>query len=160
MADVMDAEPVAIPEDASVERALDEYFLRYRWPWFPVVDAAGRFLGLVERERRGARSRSVSRASSRSREVFEADRPARCGCAPTTPLEALLGNEALRRLGALMAVDADGRLRGVDHRRTRSAGRSSRALTARRARSPDVPAVSRRQRGAIRVRDIESRLDA
>src|SRR5215218_6425645 len=28
VADVMDAEPVAIPEDASVERALDEFFLR------------------------------------------------------------------------------------------------------------------------------------
>jgi len=30
-----------------------------------------------------------------------------------TPLEALLGSEPLRRLGALMAVDRDGRLRGV-----------------------------------------------
>ena len=49
VADVMDEDPVAIPEDASVERALDEYFLRYRWPWFPVVDAAEHFLGLVER---------------------------------------------------------------------------------------------------------------
>ena len=29
------------------------------------------------------------------------------------PLEALLASEPLRRLGALMAVDADGRLRGV-----------------------------------------------
>jgi CBS-domain-containing membrane protein len=29
------------------------------------------------------------------------------------PLEALLGSDALRRLGALMAVDADGHLRGV-----------------------------------------------
>ncbi len=29
------------------------------------------------------------------------------------PLETLLGNEALRRLGALVATDADGRLRGV-----------------------------------------------
>ncbi len=29
------------------------------------------------------------------------------------PLEALLGSEALRRVGALMAVDAEGRLRGV-----------------------------------------------
>ena len=29
------------------------------------------------------------------------------------PLEALLGSEALRRLGALMAVDAEGRLRGT-----------------------------------------------
>ena len=47
----MDREPVAIPEELSVERALDEYFLRYRWPWFPVVDAAQRFLGLLERDR-------------------------------------------------------------------------------------------------------------
>ena len=30
-----------------------------------------------------------------------------------TPLEAVLASEPLRRLGALMAVDADGRLRGV-----------------------------------------------
>ena len=29
------------------------------------------------------------------------------------PIEALLGSEPLRRLGALMAVDAQGRLRGV-----------------------------------------------
>ena len=29
------------------------------------------------------------------------------------PLESLLGNESLRRLGGLAAVDADGRLRGV-----------------------------------------------
>ena len=40
VSDVMDDEPVAIPSDTTVERALDEYFLRYRWPWFPVVDAA------------------------------------------------------------------------------------------------------------------------
>src|SRR5690606_32322110 len=51
VADVMDREPVAIPGDISVERALDEYFLRYRWPWFPVVDAAHRFLGLLRRDR-------------------------------------------------------------------------------------------------------------
>ena len=44
----MDREPVAIPGDISVEQALDEYFLRYRWPWFPVVDAAYRFLGLLD----------------------------------------------------------------------------------------------------------------
>jgi xanthine/CO dehydrogenase XdhC/CoxF family maturation factor len=29
------------------------------------------------------------------------------------PLEALIGSEPLRRVGALMAVDADGRLCGV-----------------------------------------------
>ncbi len=32
VSDVMDDEPVAIPFDATVEEALDEYFLRYRGP--------------------------------------------------------------------------------------------------------------------------------
>ena len=50
VADVMDRQPVTIPGDISVEQALDQYFLRYRWPWFPVVDAAHRFLGLLQRD--------------------------------------------------------------------------------------------------------------
>jgi Zn-dependent protease len=112
VADVMDEEPVAIREDASVERALDEYFLRYRWPWFPVVDAYERFLGLVERGAADAVPEPV-RASSTVRDVFEADATETLRVRDDAPLESLLGNDALRRLGALMAVDADGRLRGV-----------------------------------------------
>ncbi len=112
VADVMDEEPVAIREDASVERALDEYFLRYRWPWFPVVDAYQRFLGLVERGAADAVP-EVSRASSTVRDVFEADSTGTLRVRIDAPLESLLGNDALRRLGALMAVDADGRLCGV-----------------------------------------------
>ncbi len=45
MADVMDAEPVAVPDDLTLDRAYDEFFLRYGWPWFPVVDADGRLSG-------------------------------------------------------------------------------------------------------------------
>jgi len=112
VADVMDEEPVAIPEDASVERALDEYFLRYRWPWFPVVDTYERFLGLVERGAADAVPEPV-RGSSTVRDVFEADSTGTLRVRDDAPLESLLGNDALRRLGALMAVDADGRLRGV-----------------------------------------------
>ena len=112
VADVMDDEPVAIPEDASVERALDEYFLRYRWPWFPVVDAAQRFLGLIERGAADAVP-ELSRSSSRVRDVFEVDSTRTLRVRDDAPLESLLGNDALRRLGALMAVDAEGRLRGV-----------------------------------------------
>jgi Zn-dependent protease len=112
VADVMDTDPVAIPEDASVERALDEYFLRYRWPWFPVVDAAQRFRGLIERGAADAVP-EVSRASSVVRDVFEADSTGTLRVRDDEPLESLLGNDALRRLGAVMAVDADGRLRGV-----------------------------------------------
>ena len=112
VADVMDDEPVAIPEDASVERALDEFFLRYRWPWFPVVDPAQRFLGLIERGAADAVP-EVSRTSSTVGDVFEADSTGTLRVRDDAPLESLLGNDALRRLGALMAVDEDGHLRGV-----------------------------------------------
>jgi Zn-dependent protease len=111
VSDVMDTEPVAIPEAMSVEQALDEYFLRYRWPWFPVVDAAQRFVGLLVRDRADGVP-EPSRASSLVRDFVEPD-PGSLHVREDTPLDALLGNEALGRLGALIAVDADGRLRGV-----------------------------------------------
>ena len=38
MADVMDTQPVWVPGDTTVLEAQDEFFLRYRWPWFPVAD--------------------------------------------------------------------------------------------------------------------------
>ncbi len=112
VADVMDAEPVAIPEETSVERALDEYFLRYRWPWFPVVDAGDRFQGLLVREVADGVP-EPSRASQTVGEVFELDATGTLRVRDDAPLESLLGNDALRRLGGLAAVDADGRLRGV-----------------------------------------------
>ena len=112
VADVMDDEPVAIPENTSVERALDEFFLRYRWPWFPVVDPAQRFLGLIERGAADAVP-EVSRTSSTVRDVFEADSTGTLRVRDDAPLESLLGNDALTRLGALMAGDEDGHLRGV-----------------------------------------------
>jgi Zn-dependent protease len=110
VADVMDREPVAIPGDLSVERALDEYFLRYRWPWFPVVDAAHRFLGLVQRDR-ADEVPEVSRSSSHISDLVDHD--IGLFVRDDTPLDTLLANQNLRRLGALMAVDADGRLSGV-----------------------------------------------
>lgn len=110
VADVMDREPVAIPGDISVEKALDEYFLRYRWPWFPVVDAAYRFLGLLERDQADDVP-EVSRASSHVSELIDHDKG--LFIRDDTPLDSLLSNQNLRRLGALMAVDADGRLSGV-----------------------------------------------
>ncbi len=110
VADVMDREPVTIPGDLSIERALDEYFLRYRWPWFPVVDAAHRFLGLLNRET-ADEVPEVSRAGSLVSEVVDSDRS--LFIRDDTPLTSLLSNQNLRRLGALMAVDSDGRLSGV-----------------------------------------------
>lgn len=112
VADVMDAEPVAIPEAASIESAIDHYFLRYRWPWFPVVDAGQRFRGLIVREAADAVP-ETSRAARTVGEVFERDASDSLRVAWDAPLESLLGNDALRRLGGLAAVDAEGRLRGV-----------------------------------------------
>lgn len=110
VADVMDREPVTIPGDLSVERALDEYFLRYRWSWFPVVDAAHRFLGLIERDR-ADEVPEISRANSHVSDFVDHD--IGLFVRDDTPLDSLLANQNLRRLGALMAVDAEGRLSGV-----------------------------------------------
>jgi len=110
VADVMDREPVTIPGDLSVEQALDEYFLRYRWPWFPVVDAGRRFLGLIDRDR-ADEVPELSRASSHVADFVDHD--IGLFVRDDTPLDSLLANQNLRRLGALMAVDAEGRLSGV-----------------------------------------------
>jgi Zn-dependent protease len=112
VADVMDSDPVAIPETASVELAIDEYFLRYRWPWFPVVDAADHFRGLLVREVADGVP-ELSRADQTVGDVFELDASGSLRVRADAPLESLLGNDALRRLGGLAAVDAEGRLRGV-----------------------------------------------
>jgi Zn-dependent protease len=111
VADVMDREPVAIPSELTVEQALDEYFLRYRWPWFPVVDAGRQFLGLVVRDK-ADEVPETSRATSRIADLVELD-DGSFEVAEDAPLDTLLGNRALRRFGALMAVDAEGRLSGV-----------------------------------------------
>ncbi|HVY97495.1 MAG TPA: site-2 protease family protein [Solirubrobacterales bacterium] len=111
VSDVMDRQPVAIPGELSVEKAFDEYFLRYRWPWFPVVDAAHRFLGLIVRDR-ADEVPEVSRANSLVSDVVELD-DGTFQVRDDAPLDSLLSNQNLRRFGALMAVDAEGHLSGV-----------------------------------------------
>jgi Zn-dependent protease len=115
VADVMDAEPVAIPAELSADRAYDEYFLRYGWPWFPVVEPDGRLVGLVTEQSLSGLPEAVrpgrTVASAMASDSSGGDSSLRVGA--EEPLEALLGREGLVRLGALMAVDGDGRLRGI-----------------------------------------------
>jgi Zn-dependent protease len=111
VSDVMDREPVAIPDKLSVEQALDEYFLRYRWPWFPVIDAAHHFVGLVVRDR-ADEVPETSRTTSLVSDLLERD-DGTFQVRDDAPLDTLLANRALRRFGAVMAVDAEGRLSGV-----------------------------------------------
>ena len=138
----MDAEPVAIPSDATVERALDEYFLRYRWPWFPVVDAAAalRRAGQARRRRRGSRGepdephrlraarrrgRRAVLARGRARPLRRADR---------VPAREPRAAPPRRARGGRRGRPPDGRR----HASSRSGGRCARRSVHRR--SPTSPA--------------------
>jgi Zn-dependent protease len=108
VADIMDADPVTVPADLPVQRAYEEFFLRYQgWPWFAVVEADGHYAGIAHRA--AVESAAHEHSAAPMRELAADSGEVR----DDAPLEALLGSEPLRRLGALMAVDADGRLRGV-----------------------------------------------
>jgi Zn-dependent protease len=113
VADVMDEEPVAIPENAPVAEADRSYFLRYGWPWFPVVDASGRLVGVVSREA----VESVPAGDREMRNVGSVmardDGSSGLRVGLEEPLETLLSQEGLARLGAIMAVDGEGVLRGI-----------------------------------------------
>lgn len=111
VADIMDREPVTIPTDVPALRAQDEWFLRYRWGWFPVVDAAGTFLGLLRSERVDG-AVEAGQPMLPVGELLDED-AATWRVSAEEPLESLLSRPELRQLGALMAVDGDGRLRGV-----------------------------------------------
>jgi Zn-dependent protease len=112
VADIMDADPVTIPAGLPASAAYEEFFLRYQgWEWFAVVEEDGRFAGLAHRA-------AVEHAALREDGTARVRDVAATGLAEgqvpaDTPLESLLASEPLRRLGALMAVDHDGRLRGV-----------------------------------------------
>jgi Zn-dependent protease len=112
VADVMDSQPVAIPADTPVGQALDEYFLRYGWSWFPVIDAVGRFLGIARQERlTAAQDRGEGWLTIEA--VLEPEQDGGWRVNQDRPLTELLSSESLGRLGALMAVDGEGVLRGV-----------------------------------------------
>jgi CBS domain-containing protein len=110
VADIMDREPVTIPADMTLLQAQEEFFARYRWPWFAVVDADGHYLGLLRSEQL-EQEIAAGRPALTAGEVADDEPPWRIDA--DLPLEALLGSEGLRRLGAVVAVDSDGVLRGV-----------------------------------------------
>ena len=112
VADVMDSEPVTIPAALPAARAYEDYFLRYQgWEWFAVVDDDGRYVGLAHR--RAVEHAALAEDGATPVRDVAAPSAAEAQVRADAPLEALLSSEPLRRLGALMAVDADGRLRGV-----------------------------------------------
>lgn len=130
VADIMDEQPVSVPQELTADRALDEFFLRYRWPWFPVVDAAGRFVGVLRED--GAREAvEGGRPVQPVVELMDRDDGERWRIDEDQSLRALLEADGLRSLGAIMAVDRAGVLRGVV-----TVGRLRRAVQAAVATRP------------------------
>jgi len=107
VADIMDSEPVSVPAEMPIGQAREEYFARYGWGWFPVVDAVGRLVGLVRRDPVS----DAPDAAQRVHAVMEGGEEWQVE--QDQPLESLVASEPLRRLGALLAVDREGVLCGV-----------------------------------------------
>jgi Zn-dependent protease len=110
VADIMDREPVTITAETTLLDAQELFFLRYRWQWFAVVDPARHFLGVVRQQRIDTEI-AAGRPALSVADVLEEDMPVRIG--EEAPLESLLGAEGLGRLGAMVAVDSEGVLKGV-----------------------------------------------
>ncbi len=111
VADLMDTDPVAIPGDMPLLQVHEEFFLRYGWPWFCVVDERHHFLGVLRVERVDG-ALAAGQPVLPARELLDGDESA-LQVPSTTPLQALLAAPGLRILGALAVVDDDGRLAGV-----------------------------------------------
>jgi Zn-dependent protease len=111
-ADLMDDEPVVVPRETTALAAQDEFFLRYRAPWFPVVDTAGLLVGLLRQD-------MVESAVAGGHPALRADELLKTGegdlisIRRDAPLESLLASEPLRSFGALAVIDTDGRLCGL-----------------------------------------------
>jgi Zn-dependent protease len=111
--DVMDHTPLAMPAATTVMEAEDRWFGGDGgWPWYPVVDESGRFLGIAEHEQVEAAIGKGQPALQVS-ELLDSGAPSGQSIGTDQPLEVAIAAEPLRRLGAVMAVDAEGRLRGV-----------------------------------------------
>jgi Zn-dependent protease/CBS domain-containing protein len=112
VSDVMDADPVAIAGGTKLDQAENEFFLRYGWPWFPVVDQPGHVLGVLTRSK-------LDQVPAGMRNEYTADQvmisdPGSFKVDQEALLETLLdANSGLAQLGAVMAVDGDGVLRGI-----------------------------------------------
>ncbi len=112
VSDVMDPQPVAIPAGTAVSEALDDYFRRYGWPWFPVIDEQGRLLGIVHRDRLET-AEGGGEGWLTVGAVLDAADSDNWRIGEDRPLTEALSSDAFAKLGAIMAVDREGVLRGV-----------------------------------------------
>ena len=106
----MDTHPPTVPAATKLLDVEESFFLRHRWPWFAVVDEHGHYVGLLLHER-VTHELERGRPALTAADVSDDAAPWRIDASAT--LETLLSSEGLRALGAVVAVDADGVLKGV-----------------------------------------------
>ncbi len=106
--DVMRPGLVAVPADASLREAVDEYFLRYEQGAFPVVDEDGQTLGLLTL----TAVKRIPPGQWEMRWVRELTQPldSRATIPPETPAEEVVGR--LEDEGSPVFVGSDGRILG------------------------------------------------
>ncbi len=112
VSDVMDPQPVAIPAQTPVGQALDEYFVRYGWEWFPVIDESGHLLGIARRDR----LQSAADGGQNWLTVgafLDSENAVGWQIDESRPITEVLSSESFGKLGAVLAVDREGVLRGV-----------------------------------------------
>jgi Zn-dependent protease/CBS domain-containing protein len=117
-ADVMARPVVSIPAALRVDVAAREYFARYPYTAFPVVDAAGRAVGLITIDRVAAadtRHAGASRVTAPPalRVADATDRDPSLLVAEDADVIALLERPAFASVGRAVVVDADGRPVGL-----------------------------------------------
>ncbi|MBU3674313.1 MAG: CBS domain-containing protein [Solirubrobacteraceae bacterium] len=110
--EIMDMTPMAMPATVTVAEAQTEFFGRFPWPWFAVVDELGRLEGIVRSEQVDA-AIEAGRGAEPIRAILDPGQAEASAVTRETPVENLLGLEVLRRLGAVMVIDPDHRLCGV-----------------------------------------------
>jgi Zn-dependent protease len=111
--DLMDTQPAWLSAQTTVLEAHDAYFAPNDWPWLAVAEeTTGAYRGVLTAERvEGALA--AGQPALTAGELLDAGSDRQFSVETSEPLTALLGSEALRTLGALMVVDAEGHLRGV-----------------------------------------------
>jgi Zn-dependent protease/CBS domain-containing protein len=103
--DIMTAEPIVVPEDLSIDRLVDEWFLREHCSSFPVVDRDGHVRGLVTLQQ-VRRIDPASRATLCVRDVADPLETVTM-CAPDDTMPGLLERLAVTHGGRVLVVDGD-----------------------------------------------------
>ena len=132
-AELMSAPVITVPASATLESAVDSGFVAHLYGALPVIDEAGRAIGLLSL--RSVRAiPAARRAGVLARDALTADRGLLIG--PETLITELLQRPEFERIGRAVVVDRDQRPVGIVS--TTDVQRRVRADELRSARTPDA----------------------